>query len=1344
MKALAALAAGYVRALGVLLRSLWRSLSGRGSLLFSLFFVLLLALLYLLGTEPGRVTLTRVAIYAGEKLLPDLEIRAGEIGSRHLGDWYFSELKVDYRSGIMLQARELALDIDLGGLLRNRIDIERIAAAELIVDNDTLNELLEAQAQSAEDVVDESDEPWSLPEMRLGSLQVDRLQLVDRRFPDFPAVSVNSNGRYLWQRELAKIDLAVRELDGADLHVVLNGREVERGRYRLELSASEKPGGFAGSSLQLPGGQALDARVRLAFRRAGDDRLLAEIEEFSLPLVQHHFALSGRSEIALSPWKLATEGLLLQVDDSRHRIAGSVSADQVDAEIKLDHLPVSISQPWQDYLVGGWLSADLSVRGPLPSSGQGALPSVSGILDLNSNLRFDGRQRQQPLRLQGRVQTRDKVIHIESATLDYAEARLDAAGSVDIGGESLDLRGGIERLALDDIRNLLAVLPGTGAVEIPADLSGSVEKLQVSAKGPWKSPALSATLDARPVYRQLDGRLTASVAGDLEKLQLSRFRLQSETLDISGGGTVAIAGEYLQLQLDVDARDFRPAQELGLAAAEGVSIDLEAHMGISGPWANPQLDARIRSDGSYRHYRYTLRGGAAGNLDRITLDRLRLELSADNGPETFDSQQLRGPQSLIPEKRVADGEPQPLQNHSRVAVLAEEARRLGRRGVAWLEVDGVIEPKAARARGKIAGRNIPLSLTELAGVDLPATLAGEISIDGEFSGPFAKPGAGANILALGHFRGEPWQLQGDVRYGSGRVDLAGVELLWAERNQLSVHGSLNPQQLDLEVRGQAWLADIDAGLPADIAERGQVTISASAAGSPQRPQLVGELNITSEAPGLVRERVEVKPLSLVLGWQTEGRDLHISLDAHHGSRQAIDADARLTVAPILEQLFAERPPGRETPPLPLQLNSSGTADLSVVAEFVDPEIHAMRGQLNFSVSADGDFARPDLDGRIELTGGDYEHRPSNTRLRNIDFLARLTPSEWRIERARAEDGEKGSISLGGAVAFSPPAPPSLNFELRADRAQLLSTPAVRGAVSGTLALTGTTEDAALEGRLTLRPLAVQIEQLIGSSVPEIDVVEVEVDGPEVERAPPLLQKMALDVEVVLDKQSYVRGLGLDSQLRGQVDIGGTAAKPDASGELRIVRGSFDLLGKKFELQEGLVQFENSEAAIYVRGLHEYSEGEITAEISGTTDDLDVTFSSTPAAAQDEIFAQLLFGKSLSDISPLQAVRLVSVVRSLQSGGSVFDPVARTRELLGVDTLDIEQDTTDEGDQYALSLGKYITNRIYIELQRSTDPLNPWQAEMQIELRRSLNLEIQSADEGESGAGSVELQWKRDY
>ncbi|KUJ79156.1 translocation/assembly module TamB [Microbulbifer flavimaris] len=1322
-KSLHALTVGYLRALGVLLGNLWRGLSGRGSLLFSLFFVLLLALLFLLGTEPGRIALTRMALMTAEEVVSGLDIETEGMSSPALGQWSFSRLRVDYGEQNLAQAQNLSFSIQLPALVRGRIDVDYVCADTLRFDNDTLARLLEAVSDGEKPPT--TTEPLSLPTLRLGELSIDRLRVLDHRMPDLPLLSVKGNAALRWPGSRNDLELTVREVKGDHLLLDLSAAENDTGAVAVELAVSEDPRGFLGRLLHLPDGQALDAEALLELRETGAGQWRVDIERLNLPLVEHRFALSGPLDFTLAPWRLDTEGLTLRVDDTRHLLSGRVGEGGVDAEVQLRRLPLSISRPWQDVLEGGWLSADLNLRGPL------SLPEVSGLVDLSSHFR------QRPLRLQGRLQTEQKVLTLHSASLDYADARLEASGTVDLGQQTLDLEGLLAGMTVAELNEILTAF--TESSPLPPQLSGDIEQLQVTATGPWKNPRFTADLQAQPAYESFTARLSAAVEGDLKSVTVTELKLEGEGLSVDGAGEVAIEAQALDFKLEVAGENFSPSEALGVEAASGLVLNLDASAAVSGPWNNLRIETDLTSSGRYRQYRYRLEGAAAGDLEKIELDQMRLELFAGE-PTLAEPLSLRGPQSLISRDRepVKGGYPP-----DDVMMLATEAEQLGRAGSAWLEVDGVIEPRKARADLTIAGRNIPVSLAQLAGVELPPSLEGEVSLDGEFSGPFSRPEGNVNLLAVGLYLGEPWHLQGNLGYASGALQISALELVWAADNQLSAEGMIDSKTLLLDLRGRGRLADLPVNLPADIRENGAFSLWATAAGSPSDPQIAGELSVDSRRSETVRGGGE--PLNLVLGWQTRGGNLDLSLGASHGERRAVDASAVLEVSPMLQRFTAPPAEGEPAQPMPLGLQSNGSADLSVVAAFFDPDIHALKGQLNFTLDAGGTLSSPDLDGRIELLGGSYEHRPTNTRLRRIDFLARFTPQRWVIERARAEDGENGSINFAGEVRLPTDGAPELDLRLRAERAHLLNTPAVKGAISGNLTLTGTTDESLLEGRLTLRPLTVQFEQLLGSSVPEIDVVEVEVDGPPVEESRPLLDNIRLAVQVVLDQQSYVRGLGLDSELVGTVDVGGTAAKPSAAGALRIVRGNFDLLGKRFELQDGQIQFENNVAAIFVKGRHQYADGEIIAEISGSGDDIDIEFSSTPPAAQDEIFAQLLFGKSLQDISALQAVRLVSVVRTLQGGGAAaFDPVAKTRELLGVDTLDVQSEETDEGDQYALSLGKYITNRIYIELQRSTDPLNPWEAKMQIELRRNLDLQFKSADESESGAGSVELQWKRDY
>ncbi|WP_444902828.1 translocation/assembly module TamB domain-containing protein [Microbulbifer sp. CnH-101-E] len=1336
------LALGFAGALLVFLRGflrgLWRSLGAGGYLITGLLLFTLLSLIYFLGTEQGRVNLTRTAFYGAEQVIDGLTIEAEGIGSERLGAWFFERLRVDFESNTLAEGSQL--EFQLQSFSSNPVNIERIAAKDFLLNLDVLDELLksltEAEQETAQVVEDETDtvktSSWEalLPSFRLGELKLERLQLISSKVSDIPALSVSANSLYRWEGQPTQLQLEVRELKGGDLQFIAEGREQQPGRFVLDFSASETAQGFVGRQLHLPKGQALDARGKIALRRR-DEQVQIDIESISIPLSQHQLALTGSLLIDLFPWRIHSEGIWLQVDGRRSTVSGSIGANEISAELHLNRLPITLSRPWQDVLHSGWFSADLTLSGTLP------LPSISGQIELNSHYR------EQPLSLLGEVNTDQGVILLESLRLAFAGAQIRTAGAIDTDNKSLDINVAAQELGVEEIRRLLSALPQTEALKIPDDFSGTLHQLQLQIKGPWDKPVFDGDVSAVTAYRGLQNELTGKVKGNLQGLTITDLSLVGEKLNVFGGGSVDIEAKTLNLQLHLDIRNLSPYEDLGFVSAQGVSLGLKGLLGVEGPWSNPYLNASLESDGLVQEYRYNLKGDASGNLEKIDLQGLRLELFANGTMNYFGSRQFQGLQSPVIIPGIAKGAVQPEQSASRLTALAEEAQRLGKQGVVLVEAQGVIEPKRDQLQVGVNVRNLPLSLVEVFGAVLPSTMEGELSLDGEISGSLTNPEVRASVLAQGGYRYEPWVLQGALDYADKSLIVEGLEFLWAGRNQLSVHGSLNEQRLDLQVLGRASLEDLSREVAFKIPDQGDISLHANITGSPRQPQLEGDLRLSGYMPGREKGRVQVQPLSMALEWYTEGGELQVSLVADHGNRRAVDSSASLLITPIMERLFADNPSGPISD-VPLQLVSDGTADLSVVAEFMDPRVNVMRGLLSFSADGAGTLGEPRLNGAIELSGASYEHRPSHTRIADIDFYMRLTPEEWRIERGSAIVVDGGTINLGGAVFFPEQSPPQISLNLNLNRAHLLNTPGVRGAISGEAILSGSSQDAEITGRFTLRPLAVQIEQWIGSSVPEIQVVEVQVDGPQVERAPPLLSKISLGVEVVLDQQSYVRGLGLNSQLRGQVDIRGTAAKPEASGKLTIVRGSFDLLGKKFNLQEGEIRFENNEVAVFVEGVYKYSDGEITANISGSATDMDITFSSDPSASQDEILAQLLFGKSLSDISPLQAVRLVSVVRSLQTGRAVLDPVAKTRELLRLDTLNIEQEEGDEGDEYALSLGKYITNRIYVELQRSTDPLSPWQAEMQIEIGEDLNLEFKTADEGDSGSGSVELQWKKDY
>lgn len=105
------------------------------------------------------------------------------------------------------------------------------------------------------------------------------------------------------------------------------------------------------------------------------------------------------------------------------------------------------------------------------------------------------------------------------------------------------------------------------------------------------------------------------------------------------------------------------------------------------------------------------------------------------------------------------------------------------------------------------------------------------------------------------------------------------------------------------------------------------------------------------------------------------------------------------------------------------------------------------------------------------------------------------------------------------------------------------------------------------------------------------------------------------------------------------------------------------------------------------------------------------------------------------------MRLAQAVRELTGKSSGFDPIASTRDALQLDNLTVDSANTESGSGVSVGVGKYINERVYVELERAADAAQPWQGSIEVELTPKLVLEGSMDD---VGGASVDLKWKYDY
>ncbi len=162
----------------------------------------------------------------------------------------------------------------------------------------------------------------------------------------------------------------------------------------------------------------------------------------------------------------------------------------------------------------------------------------------------------------------------------------------------------------------------------------------------------------------------------------------------------------------------------------------------------------------------------------------------------------------------------------------------------------------------------------------------------------------------------------------------------------------------------------------------------------------------------------------------------------------------------------------------------------------------------------------------------------------------------------------------------------------------------------------------------------------------------------------------LDITISAPNRIFVRGRGLDAELGGSLRIQGTTTNVIPSGTFQLQRGRLDILGQRLTLTTGLIDLRGAFDP-YLEFVAETDVDDMTVQviIRGLASAPEIIFTSSPELPQEEVVARLIFGRGIDDISPFQAAQLAAAVATLTGGldGGVFGGV---RTALGLSNLDV--------------------------------------------------------------------------
>ncbi|WP_422016887.1 translocation/assembly module TamB domain-containing protein [Roseateles sp.] len=927
--------------------------------------------------------------------------------------------------------------------------------------------------------------------------------------------------------------------------------------------------------------------------------------------------------------------------------------------------------------------------GPLTLSGSKAGP-------LNARLDLAGTLQSRPLRVKAQVQGQGTTWQIDEARLASGEATLLASGRVDTAGAA-QIKAQVRQfdphlLWRGATGSAWARLPGPTRLNADADLDLRGTTLAT----------LSGTVDATLLPGQfaglpLDGRATLKRARAADPAayeldaRLGQNRVQSSGQARPDGvsGTVALkAGALAELNPLLALFEQRPigGQGDGDGSFQLVQTAKGWQVGGNGRLALTQASAMGTSIASARARWALPLPGADGDGP--------VELS-------LDITQLRDPLAQL---------------------SSVKAELQGRRS-------------AHDVKAQVSGR-IPRDLSARDSQDL--TLNAQVQAQGRWdgltwAGRLARLDIGplrANTPALLSARdvGVRWHSDGPVLAAEpGRAEVGGAFVRW---QVLSWTGGERP-----EARAELQLEDLAA---APLLARWQPDFGWG-----------GDLRVTGHASLLLNERLTAELLI-----ERQGGDLKVTDE--FGTRGLGLTDLRLAVN-VRDGIwrFAQGVAGAELGSLggaltlrPAQLLpdaqtpvegvlQANIAHLGTWGSWV-PAGWRLGGRASATVQLGGRLGAPDLTGRAEGAELALRHLLYGVDVTDGRFTLDLKGQHAELTQLEARGGD-GWLRASGTADLG--AQPGARIRIAADKLRVLSRVDRRIVASGEATLDLDAKGMNLQGKLRADEGLFDFSRSDAPALADdVTVLRGPRDAaPTAPPAPKASRNTVVNLAVDFGNDFKVRGRGLATTLRGQLQVTQNNGPLRVSGRLGAAGGQYAAYGQKLDIERGDITFTGpyDNPSLDLLAVRPNLDIRVGVRVGGTALAPRVNLYSEPDMVDTDKLSWLLLGRGPDGLGRTDTALLQRAALALLSGEGE-GPTGKVLRNIGLDELSLAQ-SEDDTKATIVRLGKQISRRWYVGYERS---LNATTGSWQLIYRVAQRFTVR-AQGGDDNALDVIWQWKWD-
>ncbi|MCP4582236.1 MAG: AsmA family protein [candidate division Zixibacteria bacterium] len=247
-----------------------------------------------------------------------------------------------------------------------------------------------------------------------------------------------------------------------------------------------------------------------------------------------------------------------------------------------------------------------------------------------------------------------------------------------------------------------------------------------------------------------------------------------------------------------------------------------------------------------------------------------------------------------------------------------------------------------------------------------------------------------------------------------------------------------------------------------------------------------------------------------------------------------------------------------------------------------------------------------------------------------------------------------------------------------------------------------------------------------------------------------LDKLRGNLIINIPKNTWIKSPDLRLELGGELEIAKDGVDFEPFGNIHVIRGHYDLYGKRFKVLRGIVTFEGGAEynprldveALYVFRTASREKRNLTLYVSGTAElpVLKFTLDGEELSEGDAV-SYILFGRGFDELSQGQKTSVAGSSEDESMTGQLAVSLLAgqlTKALgnkLNLDVLEVKAEGDLKGA--AVVVGKYLTPDLFMSYQRgfgssSDNDLEPEIVTLEYQLARLLFLQLTEGDAKEAG------------